>query len=138
MQPKKSKKEERRTPKHCKPKRNGKTMCFDDFWKAYPLKIAKFAARTAFDRALRKDSEEHIIDGEKRYVQWLKGPGWRPRPKHPTTWLNQGCWMDELKDDAYGRQTTSVLGVFDRLEQALAGADDHEVRAPDIQRLPKG
>jgi hypothetical protein len=71
-------------------------MDFEDFWRAYPRRIAKFAARTAWDRAVKIASPEQIIDGAKKYARWLGEPGWKPHPKYPATWLNAGCWMDEL------------------------------------------
>ena len=76
-------------------------MTFDAFWKLYPRRIGKFAARTAWYRAIGKHGAkpEEVIEGVKRYIAWLgeKTPKtWRPEPKHAATWLNQGCWLDEL------------------------------------------
>ena len=71
-------------------------MSFDEFWKVFPRRIAKLAARTAWDRAMRIATPEEVVEGAKNYARWLQEPGWRPHAKHPATWLNAGCWMDEL------------------------------------------
>lgn len=75
------------------------------FWKQYPLKVGKIAAL----KALRKVRERgdipwaSIMAAISRYSAWLdqRGPNcWRPEPKHPATWLNQGCWDDEYPVEA--------------------------------------
>jgi hypothetical protein len=69
-------------------------MSFEDFWRAYPRRIAKFKARTAWDRALKFAKEYEIMEGVKRYALELRDEN--PRfIKHPSTWLNGGCWMDD-------------------------------------------
>jgi hypothetical protein len=62
---------------------------FEGFWAAYPRKVGKGAARKAYRHALTRASHDEILAGAKRY---------RPDPgfiKHPTTWLNADCWLDE-------------------------------------------
>jgi hypothetical protein len=110
-------------------------MDFDVFWKAYPQRVGKFTARSAWDKALKHAKPEDIIAGAQRYAIWLAQPGWRPRPKHPSTWLNGGCWLDELEETRNGGN--SVIAAFDRLEQRLTREDDNPPRSADILRLPK-
>lgn len=69
---------------------------FDEFWKAYPNKTGKDAARTAF--AKRKPGKQLLADmlqaleAQKKSEQWRKQGGqFIPLP---TTWLNQGRWQD--------------------------------------------
>jgi hypothetical protein len=63
---------------------------FKEFWEVFPRKIGKGAARKAFRNALNRASGEEIVAGAKRY---------RPKDlefcKHPATWLNADCWLDE-------------------------------------------
>jgi hypothetical protein len=62
---------------------------FEAFWEVYPRKVGKGAARKAYRHALKRASHAEILAGAKRY---------RPDPgftKHPTTWLNADCWLDE-------------------------------------------
>ena len=88
------------TPKA--PKGHAVGADFDLFWKAYPKKVGKEAARKAFAK-VRVPVETLIkaVEGQKRMPQWLKEDG--QFIPHPATWLNQGRWMDEAplnpKDD---------------------------------------
>lgn len=70
---------------------------FDTFWRVYPRREGKKAARKAWDRALKDGAEpQAIIIGAFRYRDL---PGREDRfTAHPTTWLNQGRWEDELVD----------------------------------------
>lgn len=69
---------------------------FDEFWKAYPNKTGKDAARKAFEK--RKPGKQLLADMltalelQKQSEQWRKQGGqFIPLP---TTWLNQGRWQD--------------------------------------------
>lgn len=71
------------------PPKNG----FAGFWLAYPNKVAKRAAETAYERALNRADAETILAGLERATgsrQW--GEGYIP---NPATWLNQDRWTDE-------------------------------------------
>lgn len=66
---------------------------FDVFWKEYPLKVGKQAARKAFEKALQSATLEEILIGVKNYA---KDPNRHPSyTAHPSTWLNAGRWADE-------------------------------------------
>jgi len=64
---------------------------FDDFWAAYPKKVSKGFARTAWQRALRKAPAEIIIHAAQLYARTAEPP----YIKHPATWLNAECWADQ-------------------------------------------
>lgn len=68
---------------------------FDAFWRAYPRKVAKRAARKAYDRALRETTHEAIMRGLAEFNRHL--PSETQYIPHPTTWLNQGRWEDEYE-----------------------------------------
>jgi len=77
----------------CKGKQ--KNTGFDDFWKAYPRKVGKDAARKAW--AAKKpplDETLAAIEAQKGTDQWTKDGG--KFIPHPATWLNQGRWQDEI------------------------------------------
>ena len=64
---------------------------FQKFWSAYPNRVAKFAARRAFDKAIKLATVEEIIAGVERYISH--------KPEHisychPASWLNGGRWED--------------------------------------------
>jgi hypothetical protein len=66
---------------------------FVEFWKIYPLKVAKKTAEIAFNKALKSATADEILSGAKRYAS---DPNRHPSyTAHPTTWLNQGRWGDE-------------------------------------------
>ncbi|PKV95904.1 hypothetical protein ATK30_6837 [Amycolatopsis echigonensis] len=82
---------------------------FDEFWSAYPRREAKRGAHTKFAKAVKDGTPaEEIIAGAKRYAAYLARVGReREKIKIPTTWLNNGCWDDELG----GEQAAPVAGT---------------------------
>lgn len=68
---------------------------FSNFWRTYPRRDAKGAAREAWPKAVAKAGNPHlVIQGAARYRDWS---GRDDRyTKLPATWLNQECWNDEL------------------------------------------
>ena len=70
---------------------------FEEFWKAYPNKKGKQAAARSYGYAIKKTTIEIMlsaIEKQKRGADWLKEGG--QYIPHPTTWLNQGRWDDEV------------------------------------------
>lgn len=65
---------------------------FESFWKSYPRRVAKGAARKAWDKAIKKTSLENMLKAITEYV--AKKPE-KIDFKHPATWLNGECWDDE-------------------------------------------
>lgn len=74
---------------------------FERFYQAYPLRKEKKGALAKFQQAVRSGIDpEKIIAAARLYAEWLDNGGprdFRPAPKMPTTWLNKGCWDDELE-----------------------------------------
>jgi hypothetical protein len=65
---------------------------FETLWKCYPRRVAKGAARKAFDKAIKKTTLENMLKAITDYV--AKKPE-KIDFKHPATWLNGECWCDE-------------------------------------------
>lgn len=69
---------------------------FERFWAEYPRKVGKGAARTAFERAVKKipdaDPVGFIIAQLRRQRPTMTEPKFTP---HPATWLNEERWLDE-------------------------------------------
>ncbi len=69
---------------------------FDAFWDAYPRKIGRFKARTAYDRALKVATPTAILEGLERVKH-----GWATREAkyipHASTWLARGGWEDAVE-----------------------------------------
>jgi hypothetical protein len=73
---------------------------FERFWSVYPRKAAKKAAARIFERITNKGeaTAAELIEGAERYARFCHAGGREPRfIKHPTTWLNGGCWSDEIE-----------------------------------------
>lgn len=77
---------------------NSSDGLFELFWKAYPRKVGKDAARKAFDK--RKPDDKLLgdmvkaIEVHKTTEDWRKADG--QFIPHPATWINHGRWMDEV------------------------------------------
>jgi len=75
---------------------------FDQFWSEYPVKVGKAAAKTKFKAKCKNQKTfDALINGLNEYNKlWSmigKTGEFIPNPPHPTTWLNQERWNDEIK-----------------------------------------
>jgi hypothetical protein len=71
-------------------------MSFEIFWSKYPRKVAKRAAKAVFDRMSTEDKELAIKAIDTHLQHWkIEGTELAFIP-HPTTWLRQGRFEDEI------------------------------------------
>ncbi len=73
---------------------------FDVFWSAYPKKVAKGNAESAFKKANINGSLSLLLsalDKQKQSDQWKKDNG--QFIPNPATWLNQRRWEDETSSN---------------------------------------
>lgn len=96
--------EEEETESKSEAKSNPNTSrasAFDVFWKAYPKKTGKEAAKKSFARA-KADIGTMLsaLEVQKQSEQWTKNNG--QFIPNPTTWLNQGRWEDEVQTQSSG------------------------------------
>ncbi len=71
---------------------------FVKWWQIYPKKIGKGSARKAFAVAITKTTVEQLTSSVvacTKTEQWTKDKG--KFIPHPTTWLNQERWDDEME-----------------------------------------
>jgi hypothetical protein len=73
---------------------------FDEFWRTYPKRVGKEAARRAFARAVKAGTQpEEITLGAARYAAARdREPDLLVRDRftaHAARWLNEGRWADE-------------------------------------------
>lgn len=105
------------------------------FWKEYPLKVGKQAARKAFEKAARTAKAEDIIAGAKRYSL---DPNRHPSyTAYPATWLNAGRWADDpLPDRELSADEKKALEAAERARKAELERLDREAwkRALEEQR----
>jgi len=75
------------------------TRLFDEFWEAYPRKVAAAKARIEFEAALAIEDYDMtpIMEGLARYIAGK--PDWSEWC-YPATWLSGGRWRDEWDADS--------------------------------------
>lgn len=76
---------------------SAKSSEFDDFWKLYPHKKAKGAARKAYLKARKAIDHGTLVRAVATQVGWgVWASGFSP---HAATWLNDERWTDEPSAD---------------------------------------
>lgn len=78
---------------------------FDRFWECYPRKVGKRSAERIFWRLKGLPDIAtliKIVDLQKQSDQWQKNGG--EFIPHPSTWLNQGRWEDELPESEFEKR----------------------------------
>jgi hypothetical protein len=108
------------------PTRAGKQVAADgfaEFWQVYPRRVARGAAEKAYHRIIRsrEATEAELLAGAMRYAGQRDGED-AQFTKHPATWLNGKCWMDEPPPN--GGRPRSYL---DSIAAGLALVPDDEV-----------
>lgn len=91
---------------------------FERFYQTYPRRVGKGAAYRAWQKAIAGMTEDEIdqftltlinaIKAQKKYRDGYDGEYALPPWKHPATWLNQACWLDELESIAAPKQVREL------------------------------
>jgi hypothetical protein len=74
---------------------------FENWWSEYPRKVSKLDAEKCFSKILsdKKATIAELMEGVKRYSWHCRCEKTEAQYiKHPSTWLNQGCWCDVYND----------------------------------------
>lgn len=119
----------------------------DLFWKAYPRKTEKLAAmkRLSNVRKSRIVTFADLMAGVNRYAIAVANSD--PQyTKHPTTWLNAGCWADETQpggrngardfDQKRGSSSSDFFAGMRGLAADLAR--DGQPSGPAAEEVPLG
>lgn len=75
---------------------------FEEWWKECPKKVSKDDAFRKFNTILAGNiaTFDELMAGIKRYSEHCREENTENHYiKHPSTWLNQGCWKDEYKSE---------------------------------------
>lgn len=75
-------------------KRGEEPPDFSAWYAAYPRHEARGAAARAYAAARQHATAQELLEGAERYATGRKGEDAR-FTKHPATWLNGKCWLDE-------------------------------------------
>src|SRR5262245_37611632 len=117
---------------------------FDEWWRAYPRKVGKQAARRKYEAARAAGAAaDELLAGAERYA----GAAIDADPQyvaHPATWLHQGRWQDEDVGIA-PRKRSPVENLFlgamraadeytERQEQSRNNGEDRSSTHPLLDR----
>ena len=72
---------------------------FESWYSKYPRKVGKQAAIKAFNRLTVKEKKLAIASLDNHIKHWLKSDTDMEHIPHPSTWLNQKRWEDDLVVD---------------------------------------
>ncbi len=103
---------------------------FDKFWKAYPRKVEKSACLKKW--LILNPSAELLqqiltaIEKQKLWRQNAQNGDFRPEWKHPLTWLNKGCWEDEVDI-----KPSKVKFLVEYKGKMMSPAEKHELERKD-------
>jgi hypothetical protein len=105
---------------------------FEVFWKAYPNKKGKAGALAKWNVLKKQKTLPNIqvilnaIQSQKEWRNTAKQGEFRPEWKHPSTWLNQGCWDDEVEVQQNGK--INIKGaMFPRSETFFYNGEYHAI-----------
>jgi hypothetical protein len=79
---------------------------FEEWWRVYPRREARGHAEKAYVAARKLASQEILLAGARRYALSQPDPKYQ---KHPATWLNGRCWLDEPPDKPNGGGVKYVM-----------------------------
>lgn len=69
---------------------------FEAFWRTYPRRIGRGAARKAFEKAVKRVELPELMTAVARFAEHPESiAGKRDSIPHASTWLNQERWNDE-------------------------------------------
>jgi len=97
---------------------------FEIFWNAYPVHVGITEAEARWEK-LRKSKKlpdlNTLLSAIQKQRDWRERAGpdeFRPEWKHPATWLNKGCWDDEIPEQhpLAGKVSTVTLNNLAVLE----------------------
>lgn len=72
---------------------------FNEFYQAYPKKVAKQTALKAYEKALKITTHDKIMEGVERYKKHIQANKTEPQfIAMPATWLNGGRWDDDFAE----------------------------------------
>lgn len=121
---------------------NNKDMInsFELFWKEVPKKVGKKSAMRAYKTALKDVESDTLLKQIKAYSERVRVEGTQQQYiLHPTTWLNQGRWDDEVAkpdeiNDSFGVGRRWMPANKDEFRSKVLGTmrGYYQAHRPDI------
>ena len=106
---------------------------FDEFWSLYPRKVGKDRAQKAYAAAVKRSSEQELIEAAARFAQDPNLPEAQFIP-HPTKWLTDGRWQD---GPLPARNTDRRPTADDRAREHLALSERLRAQEGDGHLFPQ-
>lgn len=104
---------------------------FEDFWDAYPRKVAKAKAREAYLKAIQKTTPEQLAKKARAYAD---EPGRDDAfTKHPATWLNAEGWDDYYAADRRETAEQKRLAELEATRRMIAETERPRQPLPKCQ-----
>ena len=104
-----------------------KDITFDEFYKLYPRKVGRVVAQRCFTKLNKKD-KQLAYDGLLKYIRfWESNKTEKQFIPHPSTWLNQKRWEDELEDLKEVVEQSYKNETLQKVKES-EGAEEHEVQ----------
>ena len=69
---------------------------FEEFWGKYPRKVSKKMAQVAWNKLTAEEKQSALDAIDKHNTYWRIKDTPSEYIPHPSTWLNQGRWDDEI------------------------------------------
>lgn len=95
---------------------------FDEFWSAYPRKVGKPKARSAFAAAVARALPSDVIAGAERLRDDPNRDPSDAFTPHPTTWLNRDGWEDPPLPSRNGKGTDMASRLLAEAARGREGA----------------
>jgi hypothetical protein len=105
-------------------------MTFNQFWEAYDYKVGRKKAEKAWKR-LNELNKMAIANHLPRYVASTYKDGTYPSRKHPSTYLNQESWNDEITE-IKPRNARGVSQNTERRIKDLFGPEPGRTNPQDV------
>lgn len=93
-------------------------MKFEEFWKLYPRKVAKYSAKKCWDRLNKKDIDliekvinAHVLRWQEKEIQFIP---------HARTWLNQKRFEDELEPLDKKQTSFNTIKDYEKMDKLKA------------------
>jgi hypothetical protein len=122
------------------PKNNTYTSEFESWWELYPRRVGKKKAYRSWLVAVKDVDEKTLIFRLRQQVSadHFKGTDGKQYIPLPTTWLNQGRWDDEIKQQPIDIRDAraQAAGEYMRRKRAAKHANNHSGAGDNQLGLP--
>ena len=116
-----------------------KEIAFDEFYKLYPRKVGRFVAKKSFNKLSKRD-KMLAYNGLTDYIRfWKHNKTEKQFIPHPSTWINQKRWEDELDlPKTIQEKSTDINSEITKLRSKQKELLDNSADTEDIKDALSG